>query len=140
MKKLLWIIPILFLFSFQTQAQGQRYGDSSPVLSSPTPGGPIYSVANAGISFCSHPANAVPCTNKVTTYTDITLTTPCSTSTQLTLIGSSTCVGKADGYGNWGVNVPTGTYDYTVQLASGGYIGPYVVTVTSGGGGGVQSW
>jgi hypothetical protein len=131
-----WLLLLaLFLIPLEAQAQGVRVGDNPQVTSSPISGGQLFAVANANISFCSHPANAVPCTNKATTYTDITLGTPCSTSTQIVLAGTSTCVANSDGLGNWGVWVAAGTYDYTIQLPGGGAIGPYTVTLSSGGGG-----
>ena len=136
MKRILIIMAMVCAFAPFARAQGVRFGDQSSVTSVQTPGGPIFSVPNASISFCSSPANAVPCTNKVTTYTDITLTTPCSTSTQVTLSGSSSCVATTDQFGNWGVWVPSGTYSYTITLASGASIGPYTATLAAGGGGG----
>ena len=129
------LLLVLFLIPLSAQAQGVRVGDNPQVTSSPISGGQLFAVANANISFCSHPANAVPCTNKATTYTDITLGTPCSTSTQIVLAGTSTCVANSDGLGNWGVWVAAGTYDYTIQLPGGGAIGPYTVTLSGAGGG-----
>ena len=131
-----YLTLLLLFFAIPCFAQGFRIGDDRSVTGVQTPGGPLFSVSNAGISVCANPANAVPCTNKITTYTDITLGTPCSTSTQVTLIGSTSCVGTSDQYGNWGVWVPAGIYSYTITLPGGGSIGPYIVTLSSGGGGG----
>ena len=125
---------MLLLFSVPTFGQGIRFGDQQPVQSVQTPGGPIYSVPNATINFCNSPANGVPCTNKVTTYTDITLTTACPTSTQVVLSGTNSCVATTDQYGNWGVWISPGVYTFTVQVASGAAIGPYTVTISGGGG------
>jgi hypothetical protein len=78
------------------------------------------------IAFCNFPANAVPCTNKATTYTSVTLGTPCSTSTQITLTGSSSCVASPDAQANWGVWIPQGQYAYTITTSSANF-GPFVV-------------
>jgi hypothetical protein len=89
----------------------------------------------AQVTICSHPANAVPCTNKATTYTDDTLGTACPTSTQIVLDGTNTCVADTDSQGNWGVWVAAGQYDYTVTFA-GASSGPFYVTAGGSGGGG----
>ena len=91
--------------------------------------------AGARIRFCNAPANAVPCTNLATTYTDATLATPCSTSTQIVLDGTNTCVANVDAQNNWGVWVASGQYAYTITLANGANTGPYFVTA-----GGVWRW
>lgn len=106
-----------YRFDSQVQQRGTVAGVTNVVI---LPNSPI-------ISFCNHPANAVPCTNKATTFTDITLGTPCLTSTQIVLAGTTSCVGSPDAEDNWGVWVPTGTYDYTVTVA-GNNFGPYIVT------------
>lgn len=126
---------IVLLFAAPCFGQGVRFGDSNPIMSARVAGGVVYSVPYAGISFCNSPANAVPCTNKATTYTGITLNTPCPTSTQITLATTSTCTATTDLFGNWGVWVAAGTYSFTVQLPAGGYLGPWTVTLASGGGG-----
>ena len=128
------MLGMLLLFSVPTFGQGIRFGDQQPVQSAQTPGGPIYSVPNATINFCNSPANGVPCTNKITTYTDITLTTACPTSTQVVLSGTNSCVASTDQYGNWGVWISPGVYTFTIQVASGAAIGPYTVTISGGGG------
>ena len=137
MRRIVWLLGILFLSVLPAYGQtGTRFGDGNPVLSAQIPGGPVSVVSNAVINFCNSPNIGVPCVNKATTYTDITLATPCSTSTQIVLAGTSNCVGTTDGFGNWGVWVPAGTYTYTIQLPGGASIGPYTVTLASGGGGG----
>ena len=132
MKRLLFL---MMLFALPAFGQGSRVGDDRPILSVQTPNGPIYSVANATINICNSPANGVPCTNKTPTYTDITLSTQCPTSTQVVLAGTTNCVGTSDQYGNWGAWLPTGTYTYTITVPNGNSIGPYTLTVSSGGSG-----
>jgi hypothetical protein len=132
MKKLLLLFV---LFAFPTFGQGVRAGDNYPIVSGQIPGGPIFSVPNAVINFCASPNIGVPCVNKATTYTDITLGTSCPSSTQIVLAGTNNCVGTTDGYGNWGVWVAAGTYTFTVTLPGGGTLGPYTVTLAAGGGG-----
>ena len=136
MKKLLFLFALLCALPAAIHAQGLRYGDNSQIIAVATPGGPLLSVPGSVISWCNSPANAVPCTNKATTYTDITLSTPCATSTQVVLLATTSCVGKTDSYGNWGVWIAPGTYTYTVTLPGGASIGPYTVTAIAGGGGG----
>src|SRR5437879_3990010 len=63
----------------------------------------LFAVPNATLSFCSYPAVGVPCTNKVTTYTDLNLGTACATSTQVVLQGSTSCQATGDNLGNIGV-------------------------------------
>jgi hypothetical protein len=133
LKRLLLLLGVL-AFCLPAFGQGIRFGDQQPVQSVQTPGGPIYSVPNATINFCNSPANGTPCTNKVTTYTDITLTTACPTSTQVVLSATNTCVATTDQYGNWGVWIAPGVYTFTVQVAGGASLGPYTVTISGGGG------
>jgi hypothetical protein len=126
---------LFFLLSSIAAAQGvgARVGPNN-VLQQATVAGISNVVVTASspiIHFCAHPANAVPCTNYATTYTDATLGTPCSTSTQIVLDGTNTCVGTPDQYTNWGVWVPAGNYDYTITLSNGSNLGPY--SVSAGG-------
>jgi hypothetical protein len=79
------------------------------------------------ISWCAHPANAVPCTNKVTTYTTATLATACPLSSQIVLDGTTSCVASPDSQNNWGVWVGPGAYDYTITIGTNNY-GPFYVT------------
>lgn len=79
------------------------------------------------ISWCAHPANAVPCTNKVTTYTTATLATACPLSAQIVLDGTTSCVASPDSQNNWGVWVGPGAYDYTITIGTNNY-GPFYVT------------
>lgn len=81
------------------------------------------------VKFCNFPANAVPCTNLATTFTSSTLGTPCNTSTQITLVGSTTCVASPDANGNFGFWAQAGQYAYTVTLPGGINLGPYNVTL-----------
>lgn len=84
---------------------------------------------NSQIAFCNFPANAVPCSNKATTYTTNTLGTPCSTSTQIVLTGTTSCVASPDSQGNWGIWTAQGQYAYTITLPSGVSLGPFNVTL-----------
>jgi hypothetical protein len=84
------------------------------------PAGPI-------IKWCNSPANAVPCSNLATTYTDITLSTPCPTATQIVREGSTQCVSTPDGQNNWRVWVPGGNYEYTITIGGMNY-GPFHIT------------
>src|ERR1035438_6209309 len=83
------------------------------------------------VNVCSYPANAVPCTNYATTYTDITLGTACASSVPLVL-GGNTCVATADVNGDIGFWAAAGNYDYTITTSKGSF-GPYHVTLGVGG-------
>lgn len=111
-------------------AQGYRFDSqiSQETLTSVVPNTTnVLSVpSSAQVAFCNFPANAVPCTNKATTYTSVTLGTPCSTSTQIVLTNTSTCVASPDAQQNWGVWVAAGQYAYTITIG-GTNLGPYVV-------------
>jgi hypothetical protein len=141
MKRILLLALLIALLGSKASAQAFRYesqvsqeadllGIPVPVLTIPS--GPIVSV-------CNFPANAVPCTNKATTYTTISQVFTCSTSTQLVLAGTSTCVSNTDSQGNWGVWVAPGvTYSYTVSV-NGQNLGPFSFTAGGAGGGGSGS-
>lgn len=100
-------------------AQGYRFDTSNSVI----PG--------ATVAVCSHPATIVNgvCTNYATTYTDATLTTQCSTSGQVVLNGTNTCVGSSDSQGNWGIWIMgSHQYDYTYKSTAGQTYGPFTFT------------
>jgi len=123
-----WIFCVLLLVGSSAHAQSFRIGDSYPISSSLTAPG-VISTLQATISICNFPANSVPCTNKATTYSSVTLRTPCPTSTQVVLTRTNTCVAQSDARGNWGAWVPTGNYDSTVTISTGQSFGPYTVSV-----------
>jgi len=134
MKKLLlvWFLGSC-VFAF---GQGARFGDANPTQTTTiipgTSGLIVKVIPGATINFCSWPANAVPCTNKVQTYTDYTLQTTCPTSTQVVLSPTTNCVGTADAYGNWGVWVAPGLYQYTFTYQGNSY-GPFFAVPTGNG-------
>lgn len=130
MKKILSLTFIFLAIGGRTFGQGVRF--SSTVTQQGTIGTATNAVvlpAAPQIAFCQHPANAVPCTNKATTYTDQTLATPCLTSTQIVRDGTNTCVATPDAQNNWGVWVAPNTlgYDYTITLSGGVNLGPFNV-------------
>lgn len=144
-----FLISLLLLF-MGLQVFGQtasRYDNIVSTInqSAPIPGGlyPALYIPNSGVNICLAPANAVPCTNFATTYTNAAESATCPSSatpannTPLTRPGSNTCVGNSDGQGGWGVWMNPGTYQFTITTVQGSY-GPYDFTVaaTSGGGGG----
>jgi len=134
MKKL---IVFLFLCSLAAFGQGSRFGDSTPAFTSGsvpgTPGIFIQAMPDTLVSICTHPANAVPCTNKATTYTDLSLGTSCPSNQQVVLAGTNACVSTTDGQGNWGAYAASGNYDYTLTY-KGFSFGPYTVSVGGSGG------
>jgi hypothetical protein len=128
LRRLLIAAALFFLGSTVASAQGIRMGDNFPITSSLVTPGQVSTVTNAIINICTFPANAVPCTNKATTYTSVTLGTPCSTSTQIVLAGTSSCIATTDGRGNWGAWVAVGNYDFTVTVSTGQTFGPFTIS------------
>jgi hypothetical protein len=89
---------------------------------------PLQSVNNAVITVCTVSGTGTPCTPLATTYTDATLNTPCSTLTQVVLAGTTTCVGLADNFGNYGFWVAPGTYVVTITAVG---VPSYTTTITA---------
>lgn len=125
----------VFLVLFAAMG-GSAFGQGFRFDSTVTQQGTIGAVTNAvvipagsQIAFCGFPANAVPCTNKATTYTTNTLGTPCSTSTQIVLTNTTSCVVSPDSQGNWGVWAAQGQYAFTITLPGGINLGPYNLTL-----------
>ena len=84
---------------------------------------------------------SIPCNSLAVTYTDVTATTQCPATAQVTLPGGNTCINHADfqtgAFGFW-VN-PAATYYYSYTPPNGQTLGPYPVTGPGiGGGGGGQ--
>ena len=134
MKKLLFLYLAVCSLAF---SQGVRY-DPVPVLTTagnvpPGAMAPVLAIGGAKIHVCGFPANAVPCTNYATTYTDVTLTTACANTAQITLPGTTQCVSSTDQQGNFGFWVFPGEYAYTITIPSGQSYGPYpIMTVNNG--------
>ena len=121
---------VLILLPAFTAVQGIRF--SSTVTAQGTVGPSTNVVvlpSSPQIAFCNHPANAVPCTNKATTYTDQTVASTCSTSSQIVRDGTNICVASPDSQNNWGVWVApkTAGYDYTSALSGGVSLSPFNV-------------
>lgn len=140
MKVLLAIALFCSFASAQIRFDIGTPGSAGVTTTTTTSGYPqIFAVPGVSLAFCSYPANAVPCTNTVLTYTDLTLATACPSNAQIVLQGSTTCQSTGDNRGNLGVNIASGgTYAYTLT-ANGVNYGPFVVTLGGSGGGGT-SW
>lgn len=132
MRKLFLILALLspILLSAQTPARFDL-----PVLTttpSTTPPGdqpPLYAVINATVNVCGYPAtmSGGVCTNKVTTYTDSTLSTACSPTAQLTAPGTSVCIsttGLQGALGFWYDSSQQTHMTYTISTKWGNF-GPY---------------
>ncbi len=129
MKKLLLIFALLSIPAF---AQNVRFDAQVPSVSSTTttpflvanvpPNSPILAV-------CHSPANAVPCSNYITTYTSLGVA--CANGSQDTPQPQpSACQPTGDAQGNIGWWAPPGKYDYTVCIANTtSCFGPYTVTL-----------
>jgi hypothetical protein len=126
-----FFIAVLLFGASAAFGQGFRVGDAMNVTSVLTTPGIVSSVSNATINICHSPANAIPCTNRVITYTDHTLSVPCSAATQVVLAGTNSCVATTDSRGNWGAWVPPGNYDFTITVSTGQSFGPYTVSEKS---------
>lgn len=121
MKNLL-LVFLLFGGSFAL-AQNSRY--DAPATSAP----------GAIVIVCNDPANGVRCTNLATTYDSAG--NVCASNKQDTpAIAGSPCQLGVDTQGRVGFWAPSGTYNYTVCVASNCQ-GPF--TVTLGGSGGTTS-
>lgn len=139
--KTLAIGVLLFLCALPAYSQGSRV--QGPISTTASIGSlnVLIPVSNGTVNFCAYPAIGVPCVNLITTYTDATLGTTCSTSLQVVLDGSNVCVATTDSRGNWGVWVPAGNYTYTITSSAGNF-GPFFVTaaaISGGVGSGVTS-
>lgn len=124
-------IALLLLVSSFAFAQGGRYDNFTWSVGPAVPGtslGTVVAIPGAKINVCESPANATPCTNYATTYTDTTLAVPCSNSTQVVLAGTSLCLANSDAYGNFGFYAAPGTYAYTVTY-HGSSVGPYPIVI-----------
>lgn len=136
MKKRLSLLAFFLFAGFASAQTGVRISSTVTVSYPATNVNFVTIPAGATISFCNAPANATPCTNKATTYTDATLGTSCPLSQQLVLDNTNTCTSSPDAQGNWGVWVASGQYAYTITLANGNSLGPHFVTAGGSGGGG----
>lgn len=140
MKKTLTLLVLFLACAATASAQGVRWDLGTPGSAGVTmiTGGssfpPLFAVPNAGFALCTHPANAIPCTNKATTYTNETLGTSCGSSTQIVLQGSSTCQATGAADGSLGVWLAAGgLYDFTLTI-SGVSSGPYTIDVPGASG------
>lgn len=140
MKKL--FILLALVSSIAAHAQNIRWDLGAPGAAGAVtvgPGSYLVSLSAVDLNWCTHPANAVPCTNFANTYPTISSASPCSTATQIVLQGSTNCVATSDNFGNLGVwTLPNNTcgsgitcYDYTLT-ANGVSYGPYTWTAGVG--------
>src|SRR6266567_6418980 len=117
-QKSLWTIAFL-LCSLPVFSQGVRWdlgapGSAGAATTSGTGNSYLLSLPGVKLNWCNYPANAAPCTNFSTTYTDITLATACATNQPVVLQGSNTCRATGDFAGNLGVYTLSGTFSYTL--------------------------
>lgn len=130
-------IYLLILLSAMAVAQNVRIDVQTSTISSSNP---PYLVANNGanvptLSVCSTPANAVPCTNYVTTFDG--LGNACPNGAQDTPnpdAQTSACQPTADASGNLGWWIPAGEYDFTYCVGNSCF-GPFTFTAGGSGGG-----
>src|SRR5580692_11448663 len=119
---------LLCLISTACLAQSARYDNFVWTASRNVPPGssaPIYTQPNSLITVCSNPptpATGAPCTNKVTIYSDVGLTTPI---TQPLV---------ADSLGQYGFYINEGTYSISIQNRAGQWLANAVFTVAAASG------
>lgn len=107
-------IAIFLLCALPAFGQNVRFDNpTGPVLG--TNGRPI---ANPIITVCTSTATGTPCSPQATTYADATLSTPCSSGSQVTLTNSNICQGTGDSSGNFGFWLPPGTYKFSITAPS----------------------
>jgi len=138
-KKLILLLLLSPLAAAQIPA---RYDlPTVTTTSNPVPPGSlpnVLAVTNANVSVCGFPATitAGVCTNKIITYTDSSLSTPCPSTAPLTAPGSTACISTTGLQGTFGFwyNAATQTHiTYTVK-ASWGTFGPYDILQSGTGG------
>src|SRR5271154_1032960 len=124
MKKLISLALLLFPVSLLGQAS--RFNGTIYTInaSAPQPGAlyPVLASASATVAICNAPASGFTvlnaatqsisngCTNFAPTYTSATGLTACTAPNQLTRTSTTTCVGKVDGEGGFGVWMASGTF------------------------------
>jgi hypothetical protein len=120
----------LALFLILTAAAyGQGFRTDSNVLTTNgnVPSGakaPVMTVPGSTLSVCSDAA----CSISATTYSDITMSTPCPSDKPITLPGSTTCVASADSLGRFGFWTASSTFYYKITTPGNLVYGPYPVT------------
>ena len=132
------ILVLLLFAGMFAHAQNVRYDAPFPSVTSQytTP----FLVANVPpnsptLSVCHSPANAVPCTNYVTTYNSAAVACP-NGAQDTPQPQPSACQSTGDAQGNIGFWAPVGTYDYTVCIVGTvSCFGPYTVTLGGAGSG-----
>src|SRR5271166_6236612 len=121
---------IFLLFSVAAFGQAAYFPlYSFTVSSAGSNAGALLPLPTAIFAVCNYPANAIPCTNYATTYTNASLTATCPSVTPLIQVAGTTCTGVADAQGNAGFWAQSGTYDYTLTVGANSY-GPYHVSQT----------
>jgi hypothetical protein len=131
------ILVVWHVLAISAFAQNVRVDISWPSVSSSYP--PVL-VANVPpnapiVHVCAHPANQVPCTNYVTTYTSLGVACP-NGSQDTPQPQPSACQPTGDNQGNIGFWIPSGTYDLTVCVQNNCGDSPFTITPGGTGGGG----
>lgn len=138
MKRYFALLAFVSVLCTCALAQNMRYSAPFPSISSTT--ATPFLVANTPpnsptISVCHSPANGVPCTNYVTTYTSLGVACP-NGAQDTPDPNPSACQSTGDASGNIAFWAPNGIYDYTVCVSNQCY-GPYTVTLGASGAGNV---
>lgn len=104
---------------------GQAYRVDPPqaqiVGSAPPAGFPqLFGIPYARVTLCGYPANATPCTNFASSYTDATAAVLCPQGSNVVINGTNTCQGTTDSGGMAGFWVLPGNYSYMLTVQSTG--------------------
>src|SRR6266704_4222413 len=108
LKRVLVVLSVIITFSLPVFSQAAWFDGQTNSVN----GRNVIVVPSAKISVCTHPANAVPCTNLITTYTSASLSNQCPSTSQLIAPKATACGGYSDAQGNFGFWAAGGTYDY----------------------------
>lgn len=126
---------LVFLFAGVCFGQYVRFDAPFPSVSSTyspllqanlPPNSPVLAV-------CHSPANAVPCTNYISTFTYSGAACPSGAQDTPQPATTSACQLTGDAQGNIGFWAPAGQYDYTVCIGTT-CLGPYTVTLNNSSG------
>ena len=129
------VIPqLLIIFLLLLSATfGQPIGFRFDSIAYSANGGAVSAVVQPRITVCPVSSAVANCNlNRVTTFTDGTLSLACGLSVQVVLTQTTTCVATDDSIGDVGFWVPPGSYAYMI---SGTEIAPklYILTVAGAG-------
>lgn len=122
------LTAVLLFLACNAFAQGLR-----SVAQVQAQGNLVQVVPFAPVVVCGYPATGpTPCTNLAATFDTPTLDNPCSSTAQIVIPTTHSCVSLSDAAGNFSFYAPSGNYTYFYK-ALGNWQGPYNAPFSSGG-------